>query len=130
MIGKNDQLSFFTLWVDPPPPPPPACDEEFWGPGGKEVFIQNMRMRHALSIRVLASLHGWDLDGNDNPLPPPSIFSMAELASERAVLMAHVMHKLGIFKSVGEAKRNGWDKPIELGDFTVTKKKIRFRIVE
>lgn len=29
--------------------------------------------------------------------------------------MAHVMKALGAFKSVGDAKRNGWDKPIEEG---------------
>ena len=40
------------------------------------------------------------------------------------------MFELGIFKSVNEAKRNGWNKPIELGDFCVTKRKISFEIIE
>jgi len=30
-------------------------------------------------------------------------------------LMAHVLKALGGFASVGEARRNGWDKPIETG---------------
>lgn len=41
-------------------------------------------------------------------------------------LLAHVMHAAGVFKSVGEAKRNGWDKPVPKGwsQFTVTKRKV------
>lgn len=40
-------------------------------------------------------------------------------------LMAHVMHKAGIFKSVSQAKKNGWNTPIPDGFniFTVGKKR-------
>jgi len=40
--------------------------------------------------------------------------------------MAHIMHEVGIFKSVTEARKNGWDKPIAPGfqHMTVTKRKI------
>lgn len=40
--------------------------------------------------------------------------------------MAHVVHGAGIFKSIGEARRNGWDKPIPRGyqHLVLTKKKI------
>jgi len=36
-------------------------------------------------------------------------------------ILAHVMHAAGLFPSVSEARRNGWDKPIPpgLSDFTV-----------
>ena len=30
-------------------------------------------------------------------------------------LMAHILHKVNFFSSVGEARRNGWDKPIPPG---------------
>lgn len=30
-------------------------------------------------------------------------------------IMAHVLHAAGIFKSVGQARKNGWNKPIEDG---------------
>jgi hypothetical protein len=45
--------------------------------------------------------------------------------------MAHVMHAAGIFKSVSEAKRNGWEKPISHGfqAITASKKKIRIFIL-
>ena len=36
--------------------------------------------------------------------------------------MAHAFVKAGIFKSVGEGRRNGWNKPIEKGTFKVGKK--------
>lgn len=29
--------------------------------------------------------------------------------------MAHIMHAAGIFKSIGQARKNGWNKPIEDG---------------
>jgi hypothetical protein len=40
--------------------------------------------------------------------------------------MAHIMHVAGIFPSVGQARKNGWDKPISPGfsEFTVGKRKL------
>lgn len=35
-------------------------------------------------------------------------------------LMAHLLHKAGAFKSVGDAKRNGWNKPVPFG-FSMTR---------
>jgi len=43
-------------------------------------------------------------------------------------LMAHVMAKAGIFPSISQARKNGWDKPIEVGVWNVTKKKIRVEV--
>jgi len=43
-------------------------------------------------------------------------------------LMAHVMHKAGIFPSVSQARKNGWDRPIEVGQWSVTKKKIKVEV--
>lgn len=31
--------------------------------------------------------------------------------------MAHVMHAAGLFSSIGEARRNGWDKPTAVGTY-------------
>lgn len=36
--------------------------------------------------------------------------------------LAHVMAKAGIFPSIGQAKKNGWDRPIEKGSWVVAKK--------
>ena len=43
-------------------------------------------------------------------------------------LMAHVMAKAGIFSSITQARKNGWDKPIEVGVWTVTKKRIKVEV--
>jgi hypothetical protein len=29
--------------------------------------------------------------------------------------MAHIVHRIGMFKSVNDARRNGWDKPVPRG---------------
>lgn len=34
--------------------------------------------------------------------------------------MAHLLARLGKFQSVGDAKRNGWDKPIPMGWSEIT----------
>jgi hypothetical protein len=46
-------------------------------------------------------------------------------------IMAHIMWRSGIFKSIGEARKNGWNKPIPPGftDLTVTKHKVRICIM-
>lgn len=100
----------------------------FFG-GGKVEWLDRHRALNAANTRALVEQMGWDLDGEGMPLQPAQAFSIAKLQAENKMLMAHVMVDLRVFKSVGEAKRNGWDKPLVEGDFTVTKKKIRFRIV-
>ena len=46
-------------------------------------------------------------------------------------MMAHVMHRAGIFPSVGQARKNGWDKPIPEGmsHFVVGKRKLNVWIL-
>lgn len=41
--------------------------------------------------------------------------------------LAHVMHYAGLFASVGEAKKNGWSKPVPDGysEFIVGKRKFK-----
>lgn len=37
--------------------------------------------------------------------------------------MAHIMVESGIFKGVNEAKKNGWNKPVEKGEFFLKKRR-------
>lgn len=46
-------------------------------------------------------------------------------AFKEGSLMAHVMAEAGIFPSVSQARKNGWDKPIKCGSWVVGKKKIK-----
>lgn len=64
------------------------------------------------------------------PIDKAKVYSKTALESENKGLMAHIMYDLGIFPSVSQARKNGWDKPLEIGDFTVTKKKIKFNIID
>lgn len=45
--------------------------------------------------------------------------------------MAHIMHSAGIFKSVTEARKNGWNMPVPKGfsHHVVTKRKINIWIL-
>lgn len=56
---------------------------------------------------------------------PDFIFNMND-----GPLMAHVMHKAGIFSSVTEAKKNGWGTPIQSGTYVVGKNKTRISITK
>lgn len=45
--------------------------------------------------------------------------------------MAHIMHAAGVFPSVKQAKKNGWDKPLPVGydELTVGKGKLKIYIL-
>ena len=57
------------------------------------------------------------------------IFTLAEFANIKTPLLAHVMAKAGVFPSVGQARKNGWNKPLTTGVWTVTKKKIKIEVI-
>jgi len=46
-------------------------------------------------------------------------------------IMAHIMYTAGIFKSISDARRNGWDKPIPKGyqELTVSKRRVKIYIL-
>lgn len=48
------------------------------------------------------------------PIDPDDTFIIIE---ERWI-MAHILHKVGIFPSISQARKNGWNKPIPEG-FTI-----------
>lgn len=100
-------------------------------PEAFDIWFAGIRARNQEKLQELADLHGWDIDERTGePLPPWQEFSFFELDREfnGNATMAHVMHRAGVFKSVSEARKNGWNKPLQFGDFVVTKKKIRIRI--
>lgn len=70
----------------------------------------------------------WDLDANGKPISPAKRFKISEFPKN--AVMAHVMAKAGIFPSIGQARKNGHNIPIKIGEFVVTKRKIRIVIEE
>ena len=58
-------------------------------------------------------------------------FDDENIILEDGWIMAHVMHRAGVFPSVSQARKNGWDKPIPKGmsEFVVGKRKFRVWIL-
>ncbi len=96
-------------------------------PEGHEAFLKELRERNQRGVLFGAEQGWWDVDDGGNMLAPPIIIDSADLPDD--ALMAHVMAKAGIFPSVTRARKNGWDKPLTKGLVTVTKKKIRIKVV-
>ncbi len=111
---------------------PSPDDEDFWGsPSTNENWLDRMMYRNQRGLERLSKLGLFDLDPDTGePLSPMIVFSKTKLVEENKTLMAHIMVDLKLFPSVGQARKNGWDKPIEVGGYSVTKKKIRFRIID
>lgn len=47
----------------------------------------------------------------------PRAFRLCEFGE--GATMAHVMHRAGAFPSVSQARKNGWNRPIEPGEWRV-----------
>lgn len=73
---------------------------------------------------------GWTEDGE--PIPHPVVVRRSDLPAHAS--MAHALVAAGRFTSNGDARRNGWDKPIQNGDLTVGKRQFggpfRIRITD
>ena len=94
------------------------------------AFMEDITRRNQEGV-IEGFLDGWwDLDDDGNMAAPAQVFHISDFAEVKNPLMAHVMAKAGIFPSIGQARKNGWDKPLTSGEWTVTKKKIRIRIEE
>lgn len=78
----------------------------------------------AVRRRALAGLeHGrrqgwWRAYTEDGPLPNPKQVRATDYEGKT---MAHVMADVGFFPSVSQARKNGWDRPVEIGRFKVGK---------
>ena len=57
-----------------------------------------------------------DIDLFFGPLDQPTIDEdVFVLFNSKKWIMAHLLHHVGIFKSITQARKNGWDKPIPKG---------------
>jgi hypothetical protein len=68
-----------------------------------------------------------------HPLHVPDLYEQhpQRLPFSAGATMAHLMAEAGLFKSVGDAKRNGWDKPVPPGysQYRVGKRKVWIVVV-
>ena len=106
-------------------------DQTFWGfwangwPMTKQDWLAKTTAVNQAMIQSMADLGWWELDARGNPQRLPIIVSIADMVAQNKPLMAHLMVDLEFFPSVGQAKKNGWDKPLELGRHELGPKKKR-----
>lgn len=95
------------------------------------AFLAKIRARNQTDLASLANQFGWDLnEAGTAPLSPWMVFKVSDFAEVNNPLMAHVMAKAGVFPSVGIARKNGFSGPLSVGEWIVTKKKIRIKVVD
>lgn len=95
-----------------------------------DLFVRALKVQHAAFMNR-GVYEGWWLDvkPNGDPIPHPRIVKISELG-EHETLMAHIVHnRLGLFESVNQAKKNGWGKPVQEGDYWLNKKTLHLRVV-
>lgn len=86
----------------------------------QEMFCRNLWLRNLAGLEWGRRNGWWQAYGEDGPDPPAIQINAEDFEGK---LMAHVMVAAGFFTSVGEAKRNGWDKPVVAGRYKVGRRK-------
>lgn len=71
-------------------------------------WLEGIIAKNRADMRRLFPDHPFDENGE--PLPKPFVASVGD-----APTIAALWAKFGVFKSVGEAKRNGWNVPVTAG---------------
>lgn len=121
-----------------------------WVEHPEEELAFKEKMRNDIQEGMEAGVRcGWWPAFNERgPIPWPDVFVISTreirqnnkkpdwswettvVLEERENTMAHLLAKLKIFESIGEARKNGWNKPIVAGDFWFQKKTKHVQIVE
>jgi len=107
-------------------------DTDFWDGVTKAEWLKELKERNRDGILAGAERGWWSVDSEGNPRKPGLEISIRDMQSQNKHLMAHLMVDLGFFPSVGQARKNGWDKPLELGTHELgpRKKRITVEIVD
>lgn len=104
-----------------------------WGntntaPMSDETFLEWIKLKNILGLQLGVHEKWWENWDNNGPIPFPKVFKRDKWGPEGT--MAHVAVELGIFPSLTQARKNGFDKPLTLGEHEFKKKRLRFVIVE
>lgn len=75
-----------------------------------------------VSTNDTIQMHSWNRQGSGSS----HVFQESEWKDKT---LAHIMHHIGAFKSISEARKNGWNRPVTKGQFHLKKRKIEVRIV-
>ena len=95
----------------------------------KEAFLLRMHLRSRKKLEELRDLGLFDFDPETlEAVEFPKILKLSELPPNPTT--AHVAVALGIFPSITQARKNGWNEPLVPGEFEFTKKRKRVLIVD
>lgn len=118
LCNKNNSVSFpdFETFVD------------LTGFKSKSFFYECQHV-HAMYIGKWAGHWelSWDVFDHDCDLYPIQL-QIVSLADTSHTHFSSLLSELGLFKSSNEAKKNGWNKALEIGDFFFKKKTYILRI--
>lgn len=90
------------------------------------AFLGLVKERNAAG-KEFGKRMGWWLDwGEHGPIPHPKVFMASDYVGKT---MAHIMADAGYFASVGDARRNGWNKPAAAGTFHVGKDRPPIKVI-
>lgn len=100
---------------------------EIWREAIPLSNLDNIRISNFLGFELGVRNGWWEDWDNNGPIAFPKIFSISELGP-----VAHtgtIAVSLGMFPSISQARKNGFNKPLTPGTFFFTKKNIRVRII-
>lgn len=100
--------------VRPPHQPNPEAD-----------YLSELRRTNRLNLEWGVQQGWWDAVSPEGEPIKYRDFKLADHPS-----MATIMVALGVFPSVTQARKNGWDKKTEVGTQVVTKRRIWIRVSE
>lgn len=94
----------------------------------EEDFLTYVKLKNDIGLQLGVKLGWWESVDSKGPVPFAKIFSLTEFPSQS--MLAHVMVKAKLFETVSDARRNGWGKPIQTGEWIVGKLRYRVKVVE
>ena len=90
-----------------------------------QSWLESIQTKNKLNvIKGCLDFSWWELDENLDPV------KLVQVTLNSFPSMSHMMEHHKMFPSVSEARKNGWNRPMEIGEFLLKKKRVLFRIVQ
>ena len=86
-----------------------------------EEFLKKVKEINLINIKKGVENRWWEsVDEKGRPIPFPIILKFDDFTFPGAT-MAHIMCEAKLFASVSDARKKGWNKPVQKGKFVVGK---------
>ena len=86
-------------------------------------FMSQLKASNILALQEGVKYGWWPSADDHKPAPWPLRVKISELEPNETT-MAHIFAKLQIFESIGDARKNGWNKPATPGEHWFRKKTV------